>query len=118
MAANVVFFWRAFELIDKFLNSARKLHPSTTLLVVAVLAYGPLLPQLGFYWDDLPMSWIRYQLGFDAMTKYFSTNRPVWALLYQITTRILPQVPIYWQIFALLMRWLGAVPLTGERGEA
>lgn len=55
------------------------------------------------------MSWIRYQLGFEAMTKYFSTNRPVWALLYQVTTRILPQVPIYWQILALLMRWLGAV---------
>ncbi len=59
------------------------------------------------------MSWIRYQLGFDEMTKYFSTNRPVWALLYQVTTRILPQVPIYWQILALLMRWLGAVTVWG-----
>jgi len=57
------------------------------------------------------MSWIRYQLGLDAMTKYFSTNRPIWALLYQITTRILPYVPIYWQVFALFWRWLGAVIL-------
>jgi len=55
------------------------------------------------------MSWIRYQLGPEAMTQYFSTNRPVWGLLYQITTHIFPQVPIYWQIFALLWRWLGAV---------
>jgi hypothetical protein len=86
-----------------------KIHPAVLLLIVSVFAYGLLLPQLGFYWDDLPMSWIRYQLGFEAMTKYFSTNRPVWALLYQVTTRILPQVPIYWQVFALLMRWLGAV---------
>jgi hypothetical protein len=43
------------------------------------------------------------------MTQYFSTNRPVWGLLYQVTTRVLPQVPIYWQVFALLCRWLGAV---------
>ena len=87
----------------------RRLHPALILLVVAILAYGLLIPRLGFYWDDLPMSWIRYELGSEAMTRYFSTNRPVWGLLYQITTRLLPQVPIYWQIFALLWRWLGAV---------
>lgn len=55
------------------------------------------------------MSWIRYELGSQAMTQYFSTNRPVWGLLYQITTHIFPQVPIYWQLFALVWRWLGAV---------
>ena len=89
----------------------KRLHPAVTLLIAAILAYGLLIPQLGFYWDDLPMSWIRYQLGTEAMTKYFSTNRPVWALLYQVTTRLLPQVPIYWQVLALITRWLGAVTL-------
>jgi hypothetical protein len=78
-------------------------------LIIAVLAYGLLIPWLGFYWDDMPMSWIRYELGPAAMTRYFSTNRPVWGLLYQLTTRLLPQVPIFWQIFALIWRWLGAV---------
>jgi hypothetical protein len=83
--------------------------PHAILLVAAILAYGLLLPQLGFYWDDLPISWIRYQLGSEALTKYFSTNRPVWGLLYQITTRILPYEPMYWQVFALFWRWLGGV---------
>ncbi len=87
----------------------RRLHPALVLLGVAILAYGLLIPQLGFYWDELPMSWIRYELGPAAMTRYFSTNRPVWGLLYQLTTRLLPQVPIYWQVFALLLRWLTAV---------
>ncbi|MCC6259443.1 MAG: hypothetical protein IT311_01170, partial [Anaerolineales bacterium] len=91
----------------------KKFHPAFTLFITAILAYALLLPQLGFYWDDLPMSWIRYQLGFEALTKYFSTNRPVWALLYQITTRIFPQEPIYWQAFALLMRWAGALTVFG-----
>lgn len=87
----------------------KRIHPVIILLGIAVLAYGILIPQLGFYWDDLPMSWIRYELGPEAMTQYFSTNRPVWGLLYQVTTRLIPQVPVYWQIFALLWRWLGAV---------
>ena len=84
-------------------------RPPIILLLVAILAYGLLIPQLGFYWDDLPISWIRYQLGSEALTRYFSTNRPVWGLLYQITTSIIPDEPIYWQIFALIWRWLGAV---------
>jgi len=91
----------------------KRLHPALVLLIVAILAYGLLIPQLGFYWDDLPMSWIRYQLGADAMTRYFSTNRPVWGWLYQLTTSVIPQVPVYWQVLALLFRWLGAVALWG-----
>jgi len=87
----------------------RLLHPALALFVVAVIAYGILAPQLGFYWDDLPMSWIRYELGPEAMTRYFSTNRPVWGLLYQLTTRLIPQNPVYWQAFALVWRWLGAL---------
>jgi hypothetical protein len=91
----------------------KRLHPPLILLITAILAYGLLIPQLGFYWDDLPMSWIRYELGAEAMTQYFSTNRPVWGLLYQVTTHIFPQVPIYWQLLALLFRWLGAVVVWG-----
>jgi hypothetical protein len=91
------------------MSFVKKLHPALILFLVAVIAYGLLTTQLGFYWDDMPMSWIRYELGPQAMTRYFSTNRPVWGLLYQLTTRLLPQVPAYWQIFALIWRWLGAV---------
>ena len=85
------------------------LRPSLILLVVAFLAYGLLMPQLGFYWDDLPITWIRYQMGPDALTDYFSTNRPVWGVLHRLTTSVIPQVPFYWQIFALICRWMGAV---------
>ena len=91
------------------MSLVKKIHPAIILFLIAILAYGLLTPQLGFYWDDMPMSWIRYELGPAAMTRYFSTNRPVWGLLYQITTRLIPQVPAYWQIFALIWRWLGAI---------
>jgi hypothetical protein len=95
------------------MSFVKRLHPALILLLVAVMAYGLLIPQLGFYWDDMPMSWIRYELGPEAMTRYFSTNRPVWGLLYQVTTRLLPQVPVYWQVFALIWRWLGAAAVWG-----
>src|SRR5512142_1072155 len=91
------------------MSFVKRPRPALILLLVAIIAYGLLAPQLGLYWDDLPMSWIRYELGSAAMARYFSTNRPVWGLLYQVTTRLLPQVPVYWQIFALIWRWLGAV---------
>ncbi len=86
-----------------------RLHPAIAIFITAILAYGLLIPSLGFYWDDLPMSWIRYELGPQAMTLYFSSNRPVWGMLYQLTTQILPHVPVYWQIFALLLRALTGI---------
>ncbi len=81
------------------------------MLMVAILAYGLFVWRHGFYWDDLPMTWIRYELGPEALRAYFSTSRPVWAVLYQITTKFIPQVPLYWQVFAILWRWLGVVIL-------
>jgi hypothetical protein len=97
--------------MQKRLNDllAARYAPPVILALVAILAYGLLLSQMGFYWDDLPMSWIRYELGTEAMARYFSNNRPVWGWLYQVTTRIFPQVPIYWQVFALFWRWIGAL---------
>jgi hypothetical protein len=87
--------------------------PVILLALLAILAYGLILPQMGFYWDELPISWIRYELGAEALTRYFSTNRPIWGLLYQLTTRFIPQVPIYWEVFALFWRWMTAVQVWG-----
>ncbi len=89
----------------------RHRYVPVALLFAAILAYGLFVHRLGFYWDDFPISWIRYQMGAEASRLYFSTSRPVWGELYQVTTRILPIVPVYWQLFALFWRWLGAVVL-------
>ncbi len=75
------------------------------LLIVTALAYGQSFWRLGLYWDDLGISWIRYQFGPAAIAKYFSDSRPVWALLYQLTGFIIPQNPVYWQLFALFWRY-------------
>jgi hypothetical protein len=79
--------------------------PLRCYLSLTFLAYGLFFWRLGFYWDDQPISWIRYQLGTEATTRYFSDSRPVWALLYQITGFILPQNPAVWQLFGMFWRW-------------
>src|SRR5574339_778438 len=98
-----------FQRLQAFVSSPR--NAPWLFLAVAFLAYGLFLWRYGFYWDDLPISWIRYQRGEEAMRQYFSTARPVGAELYVLTTRVIPQVPIYWQVFSLLWRWLGVVLL-------
>jgi hypothetical protein len=87
--------------------SSRPFAIPLALFIVTILAYGLSFWRLGFYWDDQPISWIRYQLGSVATTKYFSDSRPVWALLYQLTGFILPLKPAYWQLFAMFWRWAG-----------
>ncbi|MBT7782429.1 MAG: hypothetical protein HN741_05885, partial [Anaerolineae bacterium] len=87
--------------------------PPLILAGIAVLAYGILAPQLGFYWDDLPMSWIRYELGQEAFTQYFSTNRPAWGVWYGLLTKFIPHKPVYWQIIALFWYWFSSVIVWG-----
>ena len=100
------------QLVMKLNELTKKSYTIPLLLFFsAALVYGAFFWQMGFYWDDLPISWIRYQFGEAASRHYFSTSRPVWGELYQLTTRFIPQVPAYWQLFALFWRWLGVVVL-------
>jgi len=55
------------------------------LLFVAILTYGLLFNQLGFYWDEFPWYWTSVKLGPAALTQLFSTSRPFWGLIYQVT---------------------------------
>jgi hypothetical protein len=81
-----------------------------SLFVIALACYGLLINRLGYYWDDFPLTYIGNIYGSEGLTRYFSTNRPFWGLLYQITFRMFNQ-PWQWQVNALFWRWLSAVIL-------
>ncbi len=83
-------------------------QPSITLLVATFLVYGFFIPFLGFYWDDLMLQWISQTMGTTGLASYFSTNRPVWGLFYQLSTSVLGDDPWQWQVFAIFWRWLAA----------
>ncbi len=86
------------------------------LLFIAIVCYGFLINRLGFYWDDFPLAYIKNIYGSAGLERYFSTNRPFWGVLYQITFNLFNQ-PLSWQINALMWRWLGAVILWLLLGE-
>ena len=81
------------------------------LLGVAVLSYGLLIPALGFYWDDFPLSWIFDTYGTEGLERYFSTNRPYWGFLFRLSMPLLGGTPWLWHLFGLFWRWLSAVLL-------
>jgi len=80
------------------------------LLIIALASYGLLINRLGYYWDDFPLTYINAIYGSEGLTRYFSTNRPFWGWLYQITFNIFNQ-PWQWQLNALFWRWISAVIL-------
>lgn len=79
------------------------------LLGVTILTYGLLFNQLGFYWDEFPWYWTSVKLGPAALTQLFSTSRPFWGMIYQVTLPLVGPEPWRWQLIALALRWITAV---------
>ncbi|MFN3492463.1 MAG: hypothetical protein ACK40V_09615, partial [Anaerolineales bacterium] len=77
--------------------------------VITIIAYGLLLPFTGFYWDDLPFAWIAKFLGPAEFVPAFLPFRPFLGPIFYFTTSLIPPVPLYWQIFALVIRFLLAI---------
>jgi len=79
------------------------------MLLIAALTYGLFFWKRGFYWDEFPWAWIYFRLGPDALTKTFSTSRPFWGMIYQLTLPIIGPNPWAWQLLAMFLRWLTAL---------
>jgi hypothetical protein len=76
------------------------------LFFICLASYLPGIRHMGFFWDDWPINWMAQNLGNQGLATYFSTNRPVWGLLYQATTPLLGSNPLVWQVAAILARFL------------
>src|SRR3972149_126363 len=81
------------------------------MLIIAALTYGLFFWQRGFYWDEFPWAWIYFRLGPDVLTKAFSTSRPFWGMIYQLTLPMIGPNPWAWQLLAMFLRWLTALLL-------
>lgn len=78
-------------------------------LLVTLAAYGLLLPLTGFYWDDWPFAWMARFLGPEEFLPAFAGVRPFLGPIFLLTTSLIPPIPLYWQIFALLIRFLSGL---------
>jgi hypothetical protein len=76
------------------------------LLLIGGIAYGLIIPALGFYWDDWEGVYLYYMHNPAISSQYYSA-RPIGAIVYLILFPIAKMTPIVWQIVALLLRWGG-----------
>ncbi len=80
------------------------IFPSLAFLLLVVMAYGPLVPFLGFYWDDWP---VIYQIDVGAdFWSFYAYDRPFSAWTYLLFAPMLGIRPLGWHLFGLLLRWL------------
>ena len=78
------------------------------LLLVGLIAYGLMIPGLGFYWDDWEAVFLN-NLHHPAISFQYYAERPFSAIAYLILFPITKMTPMVWQLVALLLRWLGVL---------
>ena len=78
-------------------------------LLVTIVSYGLLLPFTGFYWDDWPFAWMAEFLGPQEFIPAFAGVRPFLGPIFFVTTSLIPPVPLYWQLFALVIRFIAGL---------
>ncbi len=81
------------------------------LLLIAVLAFGLLIPELGFYWDDWPIIFLAQQGSPELLSEFFSYIRPLSYWTYSVTIPVLGVTPLHWHIFFFLLRLSAAILL-------
>lgn len=79
------------------------------LLVVCVLAYGILIPTLGYYWDDWPYAWINHMYGPGGYPEYVALDRPYSAWIFMAQAFLFGEEPLGYHFSSLLLYWLCAV---------
>jgi len=88
--------------------------PSTAKGAIALLAlhlvtFGPLLPTLGFYWDDWETILLLRQFPPGQFWPYFEGTRPLAAWSFILFGPLLGTRPLAWHLFTLSLRWLASI---------
>lgn len=87
-----------------------RLFPVVSLFV-ALFSFGLLAPWLGYYWDDWPKAWFLHVLGPLGFDEVYALDRPYLAWTYYLTTAVIGERPLGWQVFGGLAAWSAAVAL-------
>ncbi len=81
------------------------------LLILLIMAFGVMIPWLGFYWDDWPVILTGRLLGTEGYSTFYKFDRPISAWTYVVTFPLLGSSPLGWHLFTLLLRWLTGVAM-------
>lgn len=80
-----------------------------SLLVLCILAYGLLIPSLGYYWDDWPYAWINHTFGPAGYPEFVTSDRPFSAWIFMGLAALWGEQPFGYHISSLLLYWLCAI---------
>lgn len=86
-----------------------KIPEPIILALVCILAYGLLIPWLGFYLDDWYIVLFQKVFGATDFTDFFRGDRPLFAYIYQVFVPIFRDSILGWQIFALVTHSLAVI---------
>jgi hypothetical protein len=94
----------------KILESIKSRNLDTLAIVavmffLCILAYGVLIPWMGYYWDDWGFAWTAKFLGPMEFIPSFLPFRPFLGPIFAFTTSILGISQLTWQVFGLLVRF-------------
>ena len=84
----------------------KKFSVPVILLLFTILAFAPLIPFLGFYWDGWPYLWQYHVFGPAGYPAFVASDRPYSAFIFMILTNLFGTKAILYHLFALLFRWL------------
>ena len=80
------------------------------IAAICLLAFGLLIPFLGFYQDDWHPVFYGYSRGLESLWELFLyDNRPFASVIYILGFKILGFKPIHWHVLALILRTLTVV---------
>lgn len=88
----------------------KEYSPAFGFLILSILGFGLLIPNLGFYMDDWPYVFYAKLKGIDSLREMLIyDSRPNAAWLYMLAFRLLGFTPAAWHIFALSLRFATVV---------
>ncbi|MBC7876670.1 MAG: hypothetical protein H7Y59_05805 [Anaerolineales bacterium] len=98
------------KIFANYLKKERFTAPSIIFLLI-LLAYGLLIPWMGFYWDDWPFAWFLHFFGPAEFIESFRPFRPFLGPIFQLTTTLFGGNPLTWQVIGLIARFLLSLEL-------
>jgi len=80
---------------------------ASLILLVTIVAYGFMIPKLGYYRDDWYMIWSAQAQGTQGVIDLFKIDRPFIGILYAFDYAILGKSAFNWHVYALFIKLLG-----------
>lgn len=90
-------------------RAPQDLPAAVFLLLLNLVAFGGLITELGFYWDDWETILVAQQLDDSFYWSYFQGTRPLAAWSFLVLAPILGVRPLAWHITTLLLRYLATM---------